>query len=366
MTCSDLVSYTNETGWQPKAIAPSDVPRASDTQPSDAMTLTLASLTWPQWRAGGMELGSPWGVAVPEGRISFYLWRRGTGILISPGRATPMVLNAGDVVLVPSAISHSLRSDGASEDLPFEVAVARSAGTSLSPSILPISSTNLSVEGEVEGVSFIYGQLSIGDMGFNPLEGKLPSLLHIPASSAELPAEWQSLLQVLDQEQRQQRPGWQAIVRQLVRILFHQVIRSYLTQSFGAVDRAHRAEVNGDGQATADPAIRLVVGLLHAELGKPWTVTSLAKWIHMSRSAFSARFREVVGQPPLQYLTEVRMQRACEFLCESNLGIKQIATAVGYESPSSFTNAFKRWRGMSPIAYRIKHHPELHNASDEE
>ncbi len=308
MSCSDLVSYTNDTGWQPKAIA-SDVPRMTDAYPSDAMTLTLASLTWPQWRAGAVELGRPWGVAVPDGRISFYLWRKGSGVLLSSQRSAPVALNGGDVVLVPSASAHSLRSEASAEDGPFDHVAGRVASS-------PLSSSDSSA-------AFVYGHLSISDMGFNPLEGKLPSLLHIPASSSDLPHEWQSLLMVLDQEQLQQRPGWQAIARQLVRILFHQVIRSYLTQSFGAVDRAHRPEVNSDGQATADPAIRLVVGLLHAELGKPWTVTSLAKWIHMSRSAFSARFREVVGQPPLQYLTEVRMQRACEFLCESNLGIKQ-------------------------------------------
>ena len=133
----------------------------------------------------------------------------------------------------------------------------------------------------------------------------------------------------------EQRPGWQAVVRPLVQLTFYQTLRTFMSRA--------ESVAHGQGDASfnlvTDPAIGLVVGLLHGQPGDPWTVATLAKSINMSRSAFSERFRDAVGQPPLQYLTTLRMQRAGELLATTDLGVKQIANVVGYESPSSFTNA---------------------------
>jgi transcriptional regulator GlxA family with amidase domain len=83
-------------------------------------------------------------------------------------------------------------------------------------------------------------------------------------------------------------------------------------------------------------------------------VANLAEQIPMSRSAFSARFTELVGQPPMQYLTTWRMIKATELLKESQLGMKDVAIKVGYESEVSFSKAFKRWAGVAPSFYRQK------------
>jgi AraC-like DNA-binding protein len=156
----------------------------------------------------------------------------------------------------------------------------------------------------------------------------------------------------MEAEQRAGQPGWQAIVNQYVQILFHQTLRAFVSCGKTAPEPSDVGSADTSSLVT-DPIIGLVVGLLHAQPDKPWTVASLARWVNMSRSAFSERFREVVGSPPLHYLTELRMARACELLKGSDLGVKQIAGLVGYESPSSFTNAFKRWHGVSPATYRV-------------
>lgn len=72
----------------------------------------------------------------------------------------------------------------------------------------------------------------------------------------------------------------------------------------------------------------------------------------MSRSAFAARFTDLVGQPPMQYLTTWRMVKATELLRESQLGLKDVAVLVGYESEVAFSKAFKRWAGVAPSFYR--------------
>jgi AraC-like DNA-binding protein len=83
-----------------------------------------------------------------------------------------------------------------------------------------------------------------------------------------------------------------------------------------------------------------------------WTVASLADEVAISRSAFSARFTTMVGKPPLEYLTEWRMYRACVLLATSQVGLKEIAAQVGYDSAAGFSKAFTRWARTSPRAYR--------------
>jgi AraC-like DNA-binding protein len=92
--------------------------------------------------------------------------------------------------------------------------------------------------------------------------------------------------------------------------------------------------------------------LMHAEPGKPWTVSSLAKHLQISRSAFAERFHRLVGQTPLRYLTERRMVLASDLLRDTEMSVKQIAAQVGYETPASFSNVFKRWFDQSPAQYR--------------
>lgn len=78
----------------------------------------------------------------------------------------------------------------------------------------------------------------------------------------------------------------------------------------------------------------------------------MARESGLSRSAFADRFRTVVGQPPLQYVTEIRMRKAAELLELTDTPVKRIAAQVGYESVSAFSSAFKRRFGAPPIALR--------------
>jgi AraC-like DNA-binding protein len=91
---------------------------------------------------------------------------------------------------------------------------------------------------------------------------------------------------------------------------------------------------------------------MHADLTSAWTVAELARRVGLSRSGFASRFAELVGEPPLQYLVRWRIARAAELLRDTEDGIVEIASRVGYESVPSFSRTFKRWRGQSPAAFR--------------
>lgn len=95
-----------------------------------------------------------------------------------------------------------------------------------------------------------------------------------------------------------------------------------------------------------------MLAAVHEGPAEDWSVETLAQLAGMSRSAFSERFNEVVGEPPHAYVAEVRMQRASWLLRESDRTLADVASAVGYDSESSFTRVFRKRFGSSPGAFR--------------
>jgi AraC-like DNA-binding protein len=98
---------------------------------------------------------------------------------------------------------------------------------------------------------------------------------------------------------------------------------------------------------------------LHDRVNAPWTVEILAEAAGMSRSAFAARFKHLLGQSPLEYVTEWRMQKAMQLLEQHNKKLIDIARSVGYESDAAFSKAFKRVVGANPGEY-LKRGFDLH------
>jgi AraC-like DNA-binding protein len=90
---------------------------------------------------------------------------------------------------------------------------------------------------------------------------------------------------------------------------------------------------------------------IHGRVNTPWTVESLAEAAGMSRSAFAARFKELLGQTPLEYVTEWRMQKAMQLLGQRDKKLIDVARSVGYESDAAFSKAFKRVVGANPGEY---------------
>jgi AraC-like DNA-binding protein len=101
-----------------------------------------------------------------------------------------------------------------------------------------------------------------------------------------------------------------------------------------------------------DKQIGRAIALIHRDPARDWTVASLASAVGMSRSAFAARFTDLVGEPAMQYVLRWKMHAALKWLKESDATISQLATKLGYESEAAFSRAFKRLMGISPGAAR--------------
>ncbi|GGU33143.1 cupin [Nocardioides albus] len=102
----------------------------------------------------------------------------------------------------------------------------------------------------------------------------------------------------------------------------------------------------------ADPVVGPALDAVHRRLTERWTVARMAAEAGVSRALFARRFREVVGRPPLTYVTEQRLEEASDLLVSTELGVAQIAKTVGYADSFGFSAAFKRVRGSSPTAFR--------------
>jgi len=291
----------------------------------DALSGVLDRLCAPGWHAECVVVASGQPVNVRHGFGSLLLVRRGQiQLQDAEGAESGVEAAAGEILLLTHGTAHRV------------CALAS-----------PESSSS----------SLLYGTFPLAAMGRNPFLSILPALVRIDSRSHLMLENCTAIADLAELEQRAAASGWRASVGRLAQWLFVQALRAYLsTTEFSG--QAHWL------RAAADPVIGPVLRRIHAEPELPWTVHSLAKESTLAKSAFSERFRVLVGQPPLEYLTGYRMQRACELLWTTEHDIKEIALRVGYESASSFSTAFKRQIGRSPAEYRKLAPPDAGGRAD--
>jgi AraC-like DNA-binding protein len=157
--------------------------------------------------------------------------------------------------------------------------------------------------------------------------------------------EWSSpLVEVLAGEISRDEPGQSLVLDRLLDLLAVAVLRSWLA--------GPEAEAPAWYQAHADPVVGHALRLLHHNPAHPWTVASLARECGVSRAALARRFTELVGEPPMAFLTGWRLALAADLLREPGATVSKVADQVGYATPFALSTAFKRVHGISPRDYR--------------
>ena len=171
----------------------------------------------------------------------------------------------------------------------------------------------------------------------------LPKVLHVKKRGAT--PEWLELtLRYLSNEAHQDAPGRDIALSRLVDLMFVQTLRHWLAET-------GEAPVAWLG-AARDPRISKAIMMMHERPEKSWAVEGLAAAVGMSRTRFTDRFVELVGEPPAKYLTRWRMHHAKKLLQLPGSTIARIAEQVGYDSEAAFSRAFKRYARLSPAAFR--------------
>ncbi len=167
----------------------------------------------------------------------------------------------------------------------------------------------------------------------------LPDLVVIRAGTADLP-----VVELLNQEIGKEEPGQEAVLDRLLDLLVIAVLRAWFARP--------EADVPAWYMAYSDPVVGPAIRLLQNEPGRQWTVASLADAVGVSRATLARRFTELVGVPPMTYLTDWRIAVAADLLRHEGMTIGAVAGRVGYGSPFALSTAFKRIQGVSPAQYR--------------
>jgi AraC-like DNA-binding protein len=282
------------------------------------------------------EFTAPWGLELPAmtGCLMFHVVMLGRYWLEVAG-AEPRLLQPGDLALVPHGEGHRLASEPGTPaaklfDLPHEHLSERYE--------------ILRQGGGGAPTSLICGVVRFDHPAAHHLVNVLPRLISVEAwSLPEL--EWiQSTLRFMAAEARELRPGGETVITRLADILVIQAIRAWIARD--------PAAQTGWLGALRDQQVGRAITLIHREPARAWTVASLASEVAISRSAFAARFTELVGEPPMRYVTRWRMLVALTWLKEDGATLGELAARLGYRSEAAFSRAFKRLIGVWPGTIR--------------
>jgi len=268
-----------------------------------------------RWSVHRSESGRPFYCVVLEGACR-----------LAPEGQEPMVLETGDFVLIPSA--HGFTMSSLPPAGPEDVVTA--------PIALPNGQFRVGNPTGPHDVLMLMGYCVFGSPDAHLLVSLLPDLVRVAGEQ-----RLATLLQLVVDESRAQRPAREVMLMRLLEILFIEAFRS--TGETGA----SAGLVRGLADERVAPALRR----MHEHPAQPWSVPQLAKEAGLSRSAFFERFRRALGVAPMEYLLAWRMALAKDLLRRKECGIAEVAERVGYSSASTFSIAFTRHVGVPPSTY---------------
>jgi AraC-like DNA-binding protein len=267
-----------------------------------------------RWRVRRVEPGRPFYCALLEG----------SSRMAVDGRA-PVILEAGDFVLIPSAASFTASS----------VEPPKGKRDSV-PLVLPDGQVRLGDASARPDVRMLVGHCVFGSPDASLLVSLLPQLVHVRGER-----RLSTLVELVREESRERRPAREVILARLLEVLLIEALRS----------TTGTAASSGLLRGLTDERLAVAIRCLHESPTRAWTVAQLAKEAGLSRSAFFERFSRAVGLAPMEYLLGWRMALAKELLRRGQVSIAEVAARVGYGSASTFSVAFTRHVGRPPTHY---------------
>ncbi|NUL26719.1 AraC family transcriptional regulator [Streptomyces lunaelactis] len=287
-----------------------------------------------------MVMEPPWSVRIEDHAPLTLMCVSAGEAWIVPDSGDPVVLRPGDVAIArgpdcyttadeparepmaligPGGTCHTLQGEPLAESMHLGV---RSWGNDPEGSATMLVGT-YQMEGEVSG----------------RLLDALPQLLHLPADVWDCP-----LLPVLDDEISRDDPGQSVVLDRILDLVLIAALRSWFSRP--------DAKAPAWYVAMGDPVVGRALRLLHDDPAHPWTVALLAAKCGVSRAGLARRFNELVGEPPMAYLTGWRLALAADLLRETDATDEAVARKVGYSGSFALSAAFKRVRGVSPREHR--------------
>lgn len=285
-------------------------------------------------------LDPPYSLRIEDGAPLTLMCMSRSTAWVMPDVGDPVLLRPGDIVIARGPDPYTCA------DTPSSPVRARigPGGVCSSPHGEPLTeSMQLGVRTwgdrvDAESVTLVGTYLLDGEVGRRLLDA-LPPLAYLPAEIWQCP-----LMPVLEDELSREEPGQSVYLDRLLDLLLIGALRAW----FARPD----AEAPAWYRAMGDPVVGRALRLMQNEPARPWTVASLAGETGVSRAGLARRFTELVGEPPMAYLTGWRLTLAADLLRSSDSTVEAVARKVGYSGSFALSAAFKRVRGVSPQEHR--------------
>jgi len=288
-----------------------------------------------------LEVRAPWGFSIVDISTVFHIVTHGNCWLEAKHLPTPVRLIAGDLGFLPRGDRYALKDSPGTPPVDFFNFVKRHP---------PDKRGVVRGGGGGPVTKLVCGVMRFENGATDPLLAVLPPLIHVAARHGDFAPRLRLTAEHVIEELDSARPGSESVITRLAEILFIEAVRVYLDEN---MDTAKSGWLAG----LRDQQVGQALALLHAQPHEPWTVASLADRVALSRSSFATKFAQLVGEPPLRYLTRLRLNTASERLRSSDAKLRAIAATVGYESVAAFVKAFKRYVGLTPGEYRRARQP---------
>jgi AraC-like DNA-binding protein len=283
----------------------------------------------------------PWSLRIQdEAPLTLVAIVRGSAWIV-PDKADAVRLARGDVAIVRGPDPYTVADDPATAPQAIiqpDQRCTTPAGQDVEMDYLGVRTWGNSADGETVMLTGTYnldGEVS------RRLLRALPPLLVLRDAEWDCP-----LIPLMADEIVKDAPGQEAVLDRLLDLLLIAVLRAWFARPEADAPAWYRAH--------ADPVVGPALQLLHHSPDRNWTVASLAHETGVSRAALARRFNELVGEPPMTFLTGWRIALAADLLREPGATVGSVAPQVGYGSPFALSTAFKRVRGMSPQQYRAR------------
>lgn len=294
----------------------------------DPLSDLLSLLKPKSYVSAGFDAGGEWSLRFSDqhGRMKCYsVVSGGCWLAVDDGPA-PVWLSAGDCFVLPSGRPFVLASD------PLRPPVE-------AKTVFPPSRNGGTVILNGGGSVFLAGsRFEVAGHHAAVLLRLLPPIIHLGNETEQAALRW-TVGQMM-RELHEGQPGADLIAQHLAHMMLVQALRLHLRD--GAPTGAGWLAALADGQMSR------VLAAIHADPSRRWVLQDLAATAGMSRSTFALRFRETVGETPMDYIARWRMLLAADRLTNTDEPLTTIALSLGYESESAFSTAFKRVIGCSP------------------
>jgi len=253
---------------------------------------------------------------------------------VEMGNQSPVRLIAGDAVIFPEGDAHRMAS---------EPGLAPASGARLDE-VLSRRPRQLSYGGGGPTTRLVCGYLACDARLARILLAGLPSLVRVNVRGSTAGIWLEASVRYALVEARSPRPGGAGVLAKLAEVLFIEVLRLHMNE--------HAEGRTGWLAGVGDRIVGAALTCLHKSPAHPWTLEELAREANTSRSVLAERFQNLVGNSPMQYLTQWRMLLAANLLRRGNAPLARVAEEVGYQTDTAFSRAFRREYGLPPVAWR--------------